>query len=97
MFSVGKVDNAVITLKTGDKLNGQLRGTTTGGQENAIRLLSGGRILSVAMREIANIECAVPELTVLKMALGRDSDSTSDVLPIGNRPVLSIRVPRPTQ
>lgn len=61
MFSAGKVDNAFIVLKSGDRLHGQLRGTTVGNQDNSVKLLiPSGRILSVDMREIRDIGCGNP-------------------------------------
>jgi len=56
MFNAGKVGSVVITLTTGTRLRGQLWGTSTGGENNSVKLLApGGETIAVDMREIADI------------------------------------------
>ena len=57
MFNAGKVGSVVITLTTGTRLTGQLWGTSTGGQNNSVKLLTpSGEAITVDMREIADIQ-----------------------------------------
>jgi len=57
MFNVGKVGSVVITLTTGTRLTGQLWGTSTGSQNNSVKLLTpSGETITVDMREIAGIQ-----------------------------------------
>lgn len=56
MFSTGNVEHTFIVLRSGATLHGQLRGTTVSTENSSVKLLnSSGKILSVDMREIADI------------------------------------------